>query len=217
MSRPCSFFSIVFAKIYGRTVFFPRLSAPPVNKHSMGSGRARCRRSSGVVRNHVPMYSFFFFFQSFLSAQARVCRSERVHARACVCVCLHTSVWKSPSDESGVLAEDESQFLLCSSNRSFCSPGTMDSSGVMVLKLSHELWSSGVDLSWWRRKDKEMGRVCKERRRHIEDATEATCKLWFNATCDLFWWICTQYLSVLITVMTWCLTWQETPHILRQI
>ncbi|KAG7245126.1 hypothetical protein INR49_023692, partial [Caranx melampygus] len=54
-----------------------------------------------------------------------------------------SEVWKSPSDESGVLAEEESQFLLCSSIRSFCSPGTMDSSGVMVLKLSQELWSSG--------------------------------------------------------------------------
>ena len=68
---------------------------------------------------------------------------------------LHTSVWKSPSDESGVLAEDESQFLLCSSIRSFCSPGTIDSSGVMVLKLSQELWSSGVDLSWWRRRTRK--------------------------------------------------------------
>lgn len=65
---------------------------------------------------------------------------------------LHTSVWKSPSDESGVLAEEESQFLLCSSMRSFCSPGTMDSSGVMFLKLSQELWPSGFDLSWWRRR-----------------------------------------------------------------
>lgn len=82
-----------------------------------------------------------------------LCASAPRHGRAClfqwVCTsaCLHTSVWKSPSDESGVLAEDESQFLLCSSIRSFCSPGTMDSSGVMVLKLSQELWSSGVDLS----------------------------------------------------------------------
>lgn len=63
-------------------------------------------------------------------------------------LCLYTSVWKSPSDESGVLAEEESQFLLCSSMRSFCSPGTMDSSGVMFLKLSQELWPSGFDLSW---------------------------------------------------------------------
>ncbi|TNN88057.1 hypothetical protein EYF80_001638 [Liparis tanakae] len=37
--------------------------------------------------------------------------------------------------------------IIPGSIRSFCSPGTMDSSGVMVLKLSQELWSSGVDLS----------------------------------------------------------------------
>lgn len=67
----------------------------------------------------------------------------------------HTSVWKSPSDESGVLAEEESQFLLCSSIRSFCSPGTMDSSGVMFLKLSQELWSSGFDLSLMEKEGKE--------------------------------------------------------------
>lgn len=70
----------------------------------------------------------------------------------------HTSVWKSPSDESGVLAEEESQFLLCSSIRSFCSPGTMDSSGVMFLKLSQELWSSGFDLSLME-EGKENGRI----------------------------------------------------------
>lgn len=99
------------------------------------------------------MYSFF---RSSLSLCAAASRHERVciQVRAKTSACLHTSVWKSPSDESGVLAEEESQFLLCSSIRSFCSPGTMDSSGVMVLKLSQELCSSGVDLSWLEREEK---------------------------------------------------------------
>lgn len=57
-----------------------------------------------------------------------------------------------------MLAEEESQFLLCSSIRSFCSPGTMDSSGVMFLKLSQELWSSGFDLSLME-EGKENGRI----------------------------------------------------------
>lgn len=97
-------------------------------------------------KNHVVRYSFF---GSSVSLCASVSGHEHVFFQVSVYMsaCLHTSVWKSPSDESGVLAEEESQFLLCSSIRSFCSPGTMDSSGVMVLKLSQELWSSGVDLS----------------------------------------------------------------------
>lgn len=71
--------------------------------------------------------------------------------------CLHTSVWKSPSDESGVFAEEESHVLLCNSRRSFCSPGTIDSSGVIVLKVSQELWSSGLDLSCWEKDDNGKG------------------------------------------------------------
>ena len=94
-----------------------------------------------------------------------------VFSSVCASVRLHTSVWKSPSDESGVLAEEESQFLLCSSIRSFCSPGTMDSSGVMVLKLSQELWSSGVDLSWWRRRRTCEGSVRFAAAEHINIKT----------------------------------------------
>lgn len=106
------------------------------------------------VKNPVLMYSFSEV--QYLGVHLyRSSGWECVFKWVCTSICLHTSVWKSPSDESGVLAEDESQFLLCSSMRSFCSPGTMDSSGVMVLKPSQELWISGVDLSWWRGRTKK--------------------------------------------------------------
>lgn len=63
-----------------------------------------------------------------------------------VCVFPHTSVWKSPSDVSGVFAEEASQALLCSSTRSgFCPPD--DGSVVIVLKLSQDCGSSAVALS----------------------------------------------------------------------
>lgn len=64
-----------------------------------------------------------------------------------VCVFLHTSVWKSPSDVSGVLTEDVSQGLLRNSSLSLCSLEPHVCSGVMVLKLSQDRWSSVVDLS----------------------------------------------------------------------
>lgn len=132
-------------------------------------------------KNHLCIVVVLFFFslgvcRLFPASATRLVRSlvsfvcARVQASECSRpVCLHTSVWKSPSDESGVLAEEESQFLLCSSMRSFCSPGTMDSSGVMFLKLSQELWPSGFDLSWWRRRrrDKE-GRERKKNRQAYE-------------------------------------------------
>lgn len=158
MSSPCSYVSIVFLRKY-------IVEQSPFSVSACCGGKQiqyRIWRStsvetgSGVCETFAEIHSCIAF--EFIVA---VCLgvSARLSVSSCTSVHPHTSVWKSPSDESGVLAEEESQFLLCSSIRSFCSPGTMDSSGVMFLKLSQELWSSGFDLSLMEKGGKENGRV----------------------------------------------------------
>lgn len=159
MSRPCSYVSIVFLRKY-------TVEQSPFSVSARCGGKQiqyRIWRStsvetgSGVCETFAEIHSCVAFEEFIVAAcldvRARVSVSSRTSVRP------HTSVWKSPSDESGVLAEEESQFLLCSSIRSFCSPGTMDSSGVMFLKLSQELWSSGFALSLMEKEGKKNGRV----------------------------------------------------------